>query len=144
MLRGTIYPAGSTVLLDDIGTAGGNGPTRPGGTLVCITNNINPQCCRTSDGGNVGEWFFPNGTMVPRNGNNPENFVFTRSGSTRQVRLNQRFPSHLEPVGEYECRVPDSNGVEHVANISVILSKLLHAGVYFIFWGEGSSSSLPI
>ena len=98
------------MFLEDIGTAPSSGdPARPGGALVCHTNNVNTQCCRTSDGGNVGEWFFPNGSMVPRN-NNHGGFVFTRSGSAQQVRLNQRFQSDLEPVGEYECRVPNRFG----------------------------------
>ena len=72
----------------------------------------------------MGEWFFPNDTMVPRANTNPESFVFTRTGSTQQVRLNQRFMSDLEPVGVYECRVPDSNGVLQTANITIALSKL--------------------
>ena len=66
-------------------------------------------------------------TMVPRNGNNPGRFVFTRTGSTQQVRLNQRFQSDLEPVGEYECRVPDSSRVEQTATITIALGKILSA-----------------
>ena len=120
-LRGTTYLPGSIVFLKDIGVFDGTEPDMPGGTLVCHTNSVNTPCCRTSDGGNVGEWFFPNGSMVPRNGNNPGRFVFTRSGSNQQVRLNQRFQSDLEPVGEYECRVPDNNRVEHTATITIAL-----------------------
>ena len=90
---------------------------------MCETINVNPQCCRTSDGGNVGEWFFPNGTMVPRMSNNTGGFVFVMSAFTQEVRLNQRFPSDLEPVGEYECRVPDSGGMERRATIRIALGK---------------------
>ena len=114
------------MFLEGIGTApSAIDPTMPGAALVCHTDRVNTQCCRSVDGGNVGEWFFPNGTMVPRNGNNPGGFIFTRSGSNQQVRLNQRFQSDLKPVGEYECRVPDSRliGVEHTATITIAARK---------------------
>ena len=86
---------------------------------MCVTTNINTQCCRGSDGGNGGDWYFPDGTQVLRgtaSGN------FGRTGSTHQVRLN-RLSSVFEPVGAYECRVPDSNGVEQVAVVNIQLSK---------------------
>ena len=79
MLRGTIYLPGSTVLITDIGTQGGTDPDQPGGTLVCVTTNVNPLCCRRSDGDNRGEWYFPNGTEVIRGYNAAD---FYRTGST--------------------------------------------------------------
>ena len=118
-----MYPPGSTVSITDIGTQGSTNPDQAGGTIVCVTTNINTQCCRNSDGGNVGEWYFPDGTIVPR-GNNPGDSAFTRTGSTQQVRLNRRFDNAVEPVGEFECRVPDINGVEQVASITLAHSKL--------------------
>ena len=45
-----------------------------------------------------------------------------RTGSTQQVRLG-RMSGVIEPVGRYECRVPDSNGVEQVAAINIQLRK---------------------
>ena len=54
MLRGTIYLPGSTVLITNIGTQGGTDPDQPGNTLVCVTTNINTQCCRNSDNNNGG------------------------------------------------------------------------------------------
>ena len=73
-----------------------------------MTSNVNTQCCRTSDGGNVGEWHFPNGTMVPRNSAAVlADLDFTRSGFTHQVRLNRR-NNVMSPTGIYECRVHDS------------------------------------
>ena len=107
------------VLITDIGTQAGTDPDQPGGTLVCVTTNINTACCRGSDGGAVGDWFFPNGTQVRRgNGAAP----FFRTGSAQQVRLN-RMSNVMAPVGAYECRVPDSNGVEQVAIITLLLSE---------------------
>ena len=122
MLKGTLYLPGSTVLITDIGTPGGTDPDQPGGTLVCVTTNINTQCCRNSDsGGNgaVGEWYFPDDTEILRGANTGP---FFKTRSTHQVRLG-RMSGVMEPVGAYECRVPDSSGVEQVAVINIQLSK---------------------
>ena len=117
-----MYLPGSTVLIADIGTPGGYDPDQPGGALVCVTTNINTQCCRNSDGGNVGEWYFPDGTIVPRF-RNPGSSPFARTGSTQQVRLNHRLPHVSEPVGDYQCRVPDINGREYVASANLQFRK---------------------
>ncbi len=53
---GDSYPPGST-----------DNPTDPGPSLVCVTSNVNPMCCRGSDhpgSGAVGNWIYPNGTEV--------------------------------------------------------------------------------
>jgi len=86
-----------------------------GGALVCMTANLAIGCCRRSDGGNVGEWYFPNGTIVPRH-SSFKGKSFTRSGFTQQVRLNRI--NTTSPVGEFVCRVPD--GIkEHTASIII-------------------------
>lgn len=82
-----------------------------------MTSNINTQCCRNSDGGRVGEWFFPNGTMLPRY---LSSYAMVRSGYTQQVRLNRKLSHVMGPIGEYQCRVPDSTGVEQVASIHIL------------------------
>ena len=100
-LNGTVYHPGDTLLITDIGQSTSQ-PADPGSSLVCVTENVNTQCCRMSDGGNVGEWHFPNGSTVPRKIDASADF--TRSGYTHQVRLNRR--SAMSPAGAYECRVP--------------------------------------
>ena len=119
LLRGILYLPGSTVFITDIGTAGSNDLDQPGGSLLCVTITVNTQCCRGSDGGALGDWFFPNGTQV-RRGNGAG--LFFRTGSAQQVRLN-RMSDIMAPVGAYECRVPDSNGVEQVAVMIILLSE---------------------
>ena len=116
-LSGTFYQPGDSILIADIGAF--TSSTDPGRSLVCMTSNINTQCCRRSDGGNVGEWYFPNGDIVPRNINSGQSADFTRSGFTCQVRLNRR-NNALTPTGTYECRVPDGVTGELV-NASIIL-----------------------
>ena len=111
-LNGIVYLPGDTVLITAIGHSG----TDPDSSLVCVTSNVNTQCCRESDGGNVGEWYFPGGTIVPRQNSAPS-ADFTRSGFTHQVRLNRR-NSAMSPTGIYECRVPDGDGM-NTAQISL-------------------------
>ena len=84
MLDGTTYSSGVTVPITSIGAIS---YFDAGSSLVCVTSNVNTNCCRGHDGGRVGEWHFPNGSIVPRYSDNP-NGDFTRSGFTNQVRLN--------------------------------------------------------
>ena len=86
-LNGTVYLTGESVFITDIGAF--TGPTLEGAasSLVCVTRNVNTQCCRNSDGERAGEWFYPNGTLVPGLSGNSS---FFRSGFTHQVRLNHR------------------------------------------------------
>ena len=111
-MGGTVYLPGDTILIADIGEF------VSGTSLVCVTSNVNSQCCRRSDGGNVGEWYFPNGAVVPRN-SLAGSADFTRSGFTHQVRLNRR-NNATSPTGTFECRVPDGVTGELV-NASVTL-----------------------
>ena len=69
----------------------------------------------------MGEWYNPDDTIVPRG---TSSLGFFRTGSTEQVRLN-RMPDVISPVGAYECRIPDSNGVEQVAVINIQLCKYI-------------------
>ena len=63
------------MLLSDIGPQPLN-HSDPGSTFVCVTLNINTTCCKDGDNENisnampgaVGEWHYPNGTLVPHRG----------------------------------------------------------------------------
>ena len=103
-----MYLPGDTVLITDIGVDVVD--PDPGSSLVCNTSNVNNHCC-----GALGEWYFPNGTIVPRNSDSL-NGDFTRSGYTHQVRLNRRNNATI-PLGTYTCVVPDMNN--HTANITL-------------------------
>ena len=124
-LLGTTYLHGDTVLITDIGVFTAPSLEGAASSLVCVTTNVNTQCCRSTDGGNVGGWIFPNGTLVPKNSGN-YNADFTRSGFTHQVRLNRR-NNALAPTGDYSCQVPQqgNNALLHMATITLILGELL-------------------
>ena len=51
------------------------------------------MCCRGSDSGSgpVGNWFYPDGTIVLGNSANPNGDI-TRSSHTQQIHLNRKRP----------------------------------------------------
>ena len=123
------YLPGQLVNITDIGEQPSD-RADPGSTLVCVTTNVNLNCCRSSDSidnnAAIGDWYYPNGTMVnsffSARGQN-----FTRYLYRHQVRLaSQSVPEG--PLGEYRCEIPDGNGRNISANIYIInvLSGKLH------------------
>ena len=109
-LSGTVYLSGDTILITDIGSANTDDS---GSSLVCVTSNVNPRCCRTADGGSGGEWHLPDGTRIL---NTPDtNFYRTRH--KEQVRLNRR-NNTMSPTGVFTCEVPN-DGDSTVATITI-------------------------
>ena len=121
MLGNTIYFPGDTVSINDIGDQ----PTDrsdPGMTLVCVTTNVNTACCRNSDNnrnGPLGDFLDPTKRSVPA-----INSVGSASNVLFIVRSNQVFRlgirgSPTGPLGVYMCVVPDMNGGDVTANITL-------------------------
>ena len=69
--------------------------------LFCRTNHA--ECCRAS---RSGEFFYPNGTMVPirRAGHG-----FYRDRGKEEVRLH-RMEGTVLPIGKFRCEIPDESG----------------------------------
>ena len=113
-----MYLPGDTVLITGIGAAE---PINPRSSLVCNTTNVNTHCCRGKENPNgdpLGDWYFPNGTIVPRF-SEKMNGDFTRTGFTHQVRLNRR-NNAMTPLGTYTCVVPSmNNAMNHTATITL-------------------------
>ena len=63
-----------------------------------------PMSIITANNPNRREWYFPDGTIVPRPRDSP-NGDFIRTGWTHEVCLNRRNDA-MTPLGTYECRVP--------------------------------------
>ena len=101
--RGNRYESGDSILITDVGVHHGNAGA--GDSLVCVTTDVNTQCC--TDRGGVGEWFFPNGNMVLHNIDDPNRNSQIMTGCANQVRLNFR-TSQTSPTGEYTCVVPET------------------------------------
>jgi len=124
MLNTAVYLPGDAVFYSDIGPQPANS-SDPGTTLVCVTTHINSAFCRASDNnctttdraGAVGEWYYPNGSLVPC----PDNVVdFARIGYTHQVRLAREQSDIIPQLGVYVCVVRDqSTGVSNNASIYI-------------------------
>ena len=118
VLRGTPYQNNSIVTLEDIGTVGN--------ALLCITNYT--ACCRPpyTGGPALGNWFFPNGTVVPsETPTSGEKWDFFRTRDQMMVRLHRR-RGGVE--GIYRCEIPDAM---HVI-------QTIYIGVYSANTGEWS------
>ena len=125
-LNGTVHLPGESVLISDIKSQPAN-RSDPGSTLVCVTTNVNTACCRKRDNKNVtnaaagavGEWYYPNDTLVPR----PSGHVvdFERIGHARQVRLARVASGSTPPLGVYTCEVPYlENGTNVSASVTLV------------------------
>ena len=84
------------------------------GALLCKTNLIN--CCGTVPNRH-GEFYYPNGTMVPIN---KLQYGFYRNRGDQVVRLNRR-EGVILPVGKFRCEIPDTNGVMQSLFINLML-----------------------
>ena len=125
MLNGNIHLPGVSVLISDIGPQPDN-RNDSGSTLVCVTTNVNKACCRRKDNNAlpaVGDWYSPDGTLVPR-GSTSNELKLSRIGYTHQVRL-ARSPYSTPPPGVYTCIVPGPLAhVLHNASITIYIGKL--------------------
>ena len=104
-LSGTVYLPSDTILITDIGSENTDDRSHPGSSLVCITTNVNTQCCRSADnpnGGARGDWYLPDETRII---NTPDT-DFYRTRYTEQVRLNRRNDA-MSPTGVFTCEVPN-------------------------------------
>ncbi len=121
-LDGVIYNPGSSINITDIGEQPGD-RNLAGSTLVCVTTNVNAGCCRGSDNPNgvgIGGWLDPNNTLIPAaNALATATNVFYRVLFTEQVRLAIVGGTPSGPLGVYTCVVPDMNGVDVSAIITI-------------------------
>ena len=89
------YSNNSVVTITDI--RGGNT------SLYCITERSN--CCRSSDGGESGDWFLPGQDRVVESTSIAD---FSRRREPRAVVLDRR-SNAVVTIGLYRCEVPDAD-----------------------------------
>ncbi len=93
--------------------------------MRCITTNVNNGCCRGHDkkavpyGGRVGEWLYPNSSIIPRPVNATD---FSRRGYLHEVRLTVESGKSAGPPGTYICHVPDGGTGENIKAMIVLVS----------------------
>ena len=75
-----------------------------------LTTNVNTGCCRDNDGVAIGDWYYPNGSVIPRSKNILDiTTSFVRYAYyTHQVCLAKN-GTREGPIGLYRCEVPDKN-----------------------------------
>ena len=77
------------------------------------------QCCRGDDtpgvGGALGNWFYPDGSLVRVNGSYDD---FYRNRGLGIVRLNRRNDS-MSPTGQFCCVVPDATFMDKTTYINI-------------------------
>ena len=90
-----------------------------GGALECHTDDT--TCCRGIDnppnGTGRGEWYYPDGTVVPHPGGDTG---FYRTRDHMVIRLNGVVVS--KPRGVYRCEVPGAGGVTIIRYITLTLA----------------------
>ena len=105
-LNGVSYGNNSEVNIIDIGS--------DQHSLQCVTNNT--YCCERIEW-RVGEWFFPNMSVVRRKGDGGS---FYRDRDQSVVRLHRRH-NVMMPNGSFCCEIPDANNEIQSICIEVIL-----------------------
>ena len=112
VLNGVTYSNGSTVLRTDIGEGAA--------ALLCTTDKV--TCCTNALGETrAGEFYFPNGTWVPRLGYDPSIHTYYRSRGSRFISLN-RINNGME-TGQFRCEIPDASGT--TVNLFINIGRLI-------------------
>ena len=98
--QGVSYPNNSVLSLNDIGDIS------TGSAIFCTTNRS--PCC--SHPVRVGQWYYPDGSMVP---NNVAGKDFYRGrGDDQTIHLSRRNNTQT-PTGSFCCELPDNSDVNH-------------------------------
>ena len=116
-LRGVQYHDNDTINIVDIG--------ENDAALICQTN-LRP-CCR-SGLARAGQWYYPNGTAVPIEGERKH--FYQNRGDDGTVRLNRR-NNATHPIGIYRCEIPDQTGISQ--NLYIGLHTYSHSGKLFTY-----------
>ena len=113
-LKGRVLANDSVIFITEIGETTAIPPQNSNNGLQCITDRM--PCCRFM-GGQVGEWFFPSGRMVP-SGTGPT-FYRNRGRDDGTVNLNRANTIVVSPTGLFCCKVPDATGIDQTVCINL-------------------------
>ena len=112
-----MYANNSVIDLNLVGEVFEGDQITDGGALECHTDDT--TCCRGIDdlpnGTGRGEWYYPNGTVVPPP--NSDNSIY-RTRDHMVIRLNRRH-GIAQPSGVYTCVIPGAGGVNIIRHITL-------------------------
>ena len=89
--------------------------------LICLTTLM--ECCRgidTNGVGSMGNWRFPNGSLVSSQSGGPS---LSRSRGPSSVLLH-RINNAMSPTGVYTCEIPDANNTNTELHIYLYVGQL--------------------
>ena len=115
---GTVYPNNSVISITEIGESDPTG-------LQCITDRR--PCCQTPPN-RAGEWYFPDGTIVPAQVS-ATSFYRTR-GDDGTVTLNRLNTNVMMPAGLFCCEIPDAVNVIQRACATISELEQISYGYY--------------
>ena len=131
-LKGSIYPNGSIIFVNDIGESNSTSPMAPSqrqNGLQCVTDRM--PCCSSPH--MLGDWFFPNGTVVPEQTLSHSTFYSNRGlENDGTLNLNHVSRDSNTVTGEFCCVLPDINDVNQTLCTVIDVGKFvdLYAPVY--------------
>ena len=77
-------------------------------SLQCVTDKM--PCCQT--GPKVGEWYFPNRSVIPEHRNHATSYVSRGDNGTVNLNhVNSSSSSLSFPSGQFCCEIPDANSL---------------------------------
>ena len=114
-LSGISYVNNSVICLTDIGERNN--------ALLCLTDAT--QCCNIN-GVILGDWYFPDGTLVI-DGQDASRDIYRNRGPS-VVRLNRR-NNATSPTGVYRCEIPDASGTTQTLYVGVYTTDI--KGIYY-------------
>ena len=88
---------------------------------MCVSTNVNTACCTSQNA--IGEWFYPDGNIVPRARQPTEVVDFARYGSNEQIRLGRVISDSAPPLGVYTCQIPASMTMA-IHNATIIIQNV--------------------
>ena len=138
-----MYANNSAIDINLVGEGFEGAHITDGGALECHTDDT--TCCRGIDNPNGpgrGEWYYPDGTVVPPSSNGTG---FYRTRNHMVIRLNR--VGVAGPTGVYGCVIPGTGGVTITRNITFSAESkyssynqlcILHSAMYAKCQGSSS------
>ena len=115
----TVYANNSIIGINLVGEGFEGALITDGGALECHTDDT--TCCRgidnPSNGTGRGEWYYPDGTVIPPPGGSTR---FYRTRGHMVIRLNRYGHFKIIHTGVYRCEIPGAGGATIMRYITLL------------------------